>query len=95
MVLFSAAKLVLIASESGLTILSNGRDISDHFVQSYKMITKGKVAKQQVEDTLLSRYTAYLIVMNGDPRMPVVAMGQEYFAEQTRRQEISASVICC
>ena len=27
--------------------------------------------------------------MNGDPKMPVVAMGQEYFAEQTRRQEIA------
>ena len=26
--------------------------------------------------------------MNGDPNIPVVAMGQEYFAEQTRRQEL-------
>ncbi len=67
----------------------NGRAVVDHFVRSYKMITRGKGAKQQVEDVLLSRYAAYLVVMNGDPKMPIVAMGQEYFAEQTRRQEIA------
>lgn len=67
----------------------NGRAISDHFVQSYKAIIGGKGAKQEVKDVLLSRYAAYLVVMNGDPKMPVVAMGQEYFAEQTRRQEIN------
>ncbi len=67
----------------------NGRAVSDHFVQSYKMVTLGSGGQRKTEDTLLSRYAAYLVVMNGDPKMPVVAMGQEYFAEQTRRQEIS------
>ena len=67
----------------------NGQAVADHFVQSYKMIIRGKSARQRVEDTLLSRYAAYLVVMNGDPRMPVVAMGQEYFAAQTRRQELA------
>ena len=67
----------------------NGKAVSDHFVRSYKAITGGKGAKQQVEDVLLSRYAAYLVVMNGDPKMSVVAMGQEYFAEQTRRQELT------
>ncbi|MDQ6662275.1 MAG: DNA damage-inducible protein D, partial [Chloroflexota bacterium] len=67
----------------------NGRAIADHFVQSYKAIIGGKGARQNVVDILLSRYAAYLVVMNGDPKMSVVAMGQEYFAEQTRRQEIT------
>ena len=67
----------------------NGRAVAEHFVQSYKAITGGKGAQQEVQDVLLSRYAAYLTVMNGDPKMPVVAMGQEYFAEQTRRQEIA------
>src|SRR5437667_5562376 len=67
----------------------NGRAVADHFVQSYKAITGGKGAKQNVVDVLLSRYAAYLVVMNGDPKMPIVAMGQEYFAEQTRRQELA------
>jgi len=66
----------------------NGRVVSDHFVQSSKVITGGKGAKQSVADVILSRYAAYLAVMNGDPKMPIVAMGQEYFAEQTRRQEL-------
>lgn len=69
----------------------NGRAVADHFVQSYKVISGGKGAKQNVSDVLLSRYAAYLVVMNGDPKMPIVAMGQEYFAEQTRRQELAAA----
>jgi len=69
----------------------NGRAVADHFVQSYKAISGGKGAKQNVSDVLLSRYAAYLVVMNGDPKMPIVAMGQEYFAEQTRRQELAAA----
>src|SRR5713226_5946562 len=56
----------------------NGRAVADHFVQSYKAITGGKDAKQNVVDVLLSRYAAYLVVMNGDPKLPIVAMGQEY-----------------
>jgi len=67
----------------------NGRDVSDHFVQSYKVIQHGKGSAQSAVDIRLSRYAAYLTVMNGDPNMPIVAMGQEYFAEQTRRQEIA------
>jgi DNA-damage-inducible protein D len=67
----------------------NGQAISDHFVRSYKMVTLGSGSQRKTEDILLSRYAAYLTVMNGDPRMPVVAIGQQYFAEQTRRQELA------
>src|SRR5947209_1150376 len=67
----------------------NGRVTADHFVQSYKMVELGSGSQRKTEDVLLSRYAAYLVVMNGDPKMPVVAMGQEYFAEQARRQEIA------
>src|SRR6266566_2825980 len=67
----------------------NGFAISDHFVQSYKMVPLGSGSKRPTEDFHLTRYACYLTVMNGDPKMPVVAMGQEYFAYQTRRQEIT------
>ncbi len=66
----------------------NGQAISDHFVRSYKMVTLGSGSKRKTEDVVLSRYAAYLVVMNGDPKMPVVAMGQDYFAQRTRHDEL-------
>jgi hypothetical protein len=48
----------------------NGRAVSEHFVQSYKMSKTGQGGKRSTEDVLLSRYAAYLVVMNGDPKMP-------------------------
>lgn len=41
-----------------------------------------------IEDLELSRYACYLIVQNADPRKSVVALGQTYFAIQTRKQEV-------
>ena len=36
----------------------------------------------------LSRYACYLIVQNADPAKEIVALGQNYFAFQTRKQEL-------
>ena len=47
-----------------------------------------KGAHRVIEDFMLSRYACYLIVMNGDPRKEVIAVGQTYFAVKTRQQEI-------
>ena len=41
-----------------------------------------------IDDYILSRYACYLIVMNGDPRKEVIAVGQTYFAVKTRQQEL-------
>lgn len=43
---------------------------------------------KMILDYKLNRYACYLIVQNADPRKEVVALGQTYFAIQTRKQEI-------
>ncbi len=63
--------------------------VSDHFNFQVKLIKTGKGAQRQVEDYQLTRYSCYLIIQNADPSKPIVALGQSYFAVQTRRQEIA------
>ncbi|MDE3230647.1 MAG: DNA damage-inducible protein D [Chloroflexota bacterium] len=64
-------------------------EVSDHFAHVSDMITVGKGARRRVQDVRLSRYACYLIVQNADPEKPIVALGQTYFAVQTRRQELA------
>ena len=63
--------------------------IDDHFSQVGKMVEIGSGAKRRQVDYVLSRYACYLIVQNADPRKENVALGQTYFAVQTRKQELS------
>ena len=53
------------------------------------MVQKGSNTARELIDYELSRYACYLIVQNGDPRKEVIALGQTYFAIQTRRQEVA------
>lgn len=68
---------------------NSGHAVSDHFIHVDKMIEAGKGAKRRIEDVHLSRYACYLLVQNSDPSKPIVALGQTYFAVQTRRQELA------
>nr|MBP3259084.1 DNA damage-inducible protein D [Bacilli bacterium] len=63
-------------------------NISDHFANVGKMVKIGSNTDRRLVDYKLSRYACYLIVMNGDPRKEVIALGQTYFAVQTRKQEL-------
>ena len=64
-------------------------NVSEHFVGADKTIKMPKGAKKIICDYKLSRYACYLIVQNADSRKKVIALGQTYFAIQTRKQEIS------
>ena len=61
----------------------------DWVVEVTKPIKTGKGKEEFIKDYKLSRYICYLIVQNADPSKEVVALGQTYFAIQTRKQEIT------
>ena len=61
----------------------------DWVVEVNKPIKTGKGKKEIIKDYKLSRYICYLIVQNADPSKEVIALGQTYFAIQTRKQEIT------
>lgn len=68
---------------------ASGRPASDHIRGITKMIRAGKGARRSIEDFELSRFACYLVVENSDPDKPIVALGQTYFAVQTRKQELA------
>lgn len=71
---------------------TSGYKVSEHFVD----ITEPQKSRNQhwevgwqlLSDIVLSRYACYLIVQNADPSKEIVALGQSYFAFQTRKQEM-------
>ncbi len=68
---------------------NSGQAVEDHFGDVTEMIDLAKGAQRAIAVTYLSRYACYLIIQNADPSKEVVALGQTYFAVQTRRQELS------
>jgi len=71
-----------------LACKNSGYEIVDHFAEVSKIVEAGATSKP-ITDYRLSRYACYLIVQNVDPRKEVIALGQTYFAIQTRRQEVA------
>ena len=72
-----------------ITCETSNNSVLDHFPEFRKTIAMPKGASKTVTDYKLSRYACYLIVQNSDPRKEVVALGQIYFAVQTRKMEIT------
>ena len=62
--------------------------VEEHLVEANEEINHGKGAVNRYPSYKMSRYACYLIVQNADPSKEVVALGQTYFAVQTRLQEI-------
>ena len=64
-------------------------DICGQFLEVGKLSINVNGGKRRIIDYKLSRYACYLIVQNGDSRKKTIALGQTYFAVQTRKQELS------
>lgn len=67
----------------------SGHTVADHFAEMRNMVDIGSGAQREIDDWKLSRYACYLVIQNADPSKPLVALGQTYFAVQTRRQEFA------
>ncbi len=81
-------KFLNVISKAQQACKNSGQEPDDHFPQVEKLIDLPKGAKRDIGDIQLSRYACYLIVQNADPSKEVVALGQIYFAVQTRKQEV-------
>lgn len=67
---------------------NSGHRVNDHFVEITDMVEVGKGAQRPIKTVMMSRYACYLVIQNADPAKEIVAVGQTYFAVQTRRQEL-------
>lgn len=71
---------------------NSGHQVQDHFASVGKMVEIGSSAVRYVQDYRLTRFGAYLVAMNGDPRKQEIAEAQAYFAVKTREAETAAPV---
>lgn len=79
---------LLVIDKAKTACANSKQDILDHFADVSKMVDVGSGAKRQVDDIILTRYACYLIAQNGDPRKDEIAFAMNYFAVQTRKQEL-------
>lgn len=66
----------------------SNNNINSNFGVNTKIVKTG-VSSKTIIDYKLSRCACYLIVQNANPKFKVVALGQTYFAVQTRKMELS------
>ena len=72
---------------------NSGIDVDVQLVEVNKLSKRNNNDVASIQDFKLTRYMCYLIVQNADPSKEVIALGQTYFAIQTRKQELTKKVI--
>lgn len=66
----------------------SNNNINYNFGVDTKIVKTG-ISSKFILDYKLSRYACYLIVQNANPKYETVALGQTYFAIQTRKVELT------
>lgn len=77
-----------VIAKAKMACIKSGYDTDEHFGEITEMVEIGSWSQRSFSSYSLSRYACYLIVQNADPSKEIVALGQTYFALQTRKQEI-------
>lgn len=72
-----------------IAIQNTGEAVTSHVADASKLVERPQGGSIQREDYELSRFAAYLVLMNGDPRKPKIAEAQRYFAMRTRQAEVA------
>jgi DNA-damage-inducible protein D len=77
-----------VLQKAATACVQSQQELSNHLVEFTEMVPIGSGAQRAMSSFKLSRYFCYLIVQNADSSKEVVALGQTYFAVQTRLQEL-------
>jgi DNA-damage-inducible protein D len=65
-----------------------GVKVEDNFADTVRAVDMPNGGIKEVDDIFLTRYACYLIAQNGDPTKEQIAFAMNYFAVQTRKQEL-------
>ena len=71
---------------------NSGQVASDHIVEVNNMVEIGSGARRNIDDLELSRYASYICSMNCDPSKIKVSEAQNYFATNTRQNELNQQI---
>lgn len=78
-----------VIDKSMIACIKSNNDVYRCFTDVSKTSNMPNGGVKTVKDYRLTRYACYLIMQNADPRKKTVALGQTYFAIQTRKMEIT------
>ena len=76
-------------SACGKNMSKETTDTLGHQKKTNYALRADMTKEEFIKDYKLSRYICYLIVQNANSKKKMVALGQTYFAIQTRKQEFS------